>query len=65
MDTPWQFDLFTDPQEIAKAEALDKTIEELRHRFGKKILRNACLLDNPKMSAHDNPNVILPNGVPL
>ena len=65
MDAPWQFDLFTDPQKIAKAEALDKTIEELRHRFGKKILRNACLLDNPKMSAHDNPNVILPNGVPL
>ena len=65
MDAPWQFDLFTDPQKIAKAEALDKTIEELRHRFGKKIIRNACLLNNPKMSAHDNPNVILPTGVPL
>ena len=65
MDTPWQFDLFTDPQQIAKAEALDKTIEELRYHFGKKIVRNACLLDNPKMSAHDNPNVIMPTGVPL
>ena len=64
MDAPWQFDLFTDPQKIAKAEALDKTIEELRYRFGKKIIRNACLLDNPKMSAHDNPDIIMPTGVP-
>ena len=64
LDTPCQLDLFSDPQKVAKAEALDKTIEELRHRFGKKIIRNACLLDNKKMSAEDNPNIIMPTGVP-
>ena len=64
LDTPCQLDIFSDPVKVARAEALDKTIEELRYRFGKKIIRNACLLDNPKMSAHDNPDIIMPTGVP-
>ena len=64
MDTPCQLEMFSDPAKVAKAEALDKTIEELRNRFGKKIIRNACLLDNPKMSAQGNPHIIMPTGVP-
>ena len=59
-----QLEMFSDPEKVAKAEALDKTIEELRNRFGKKIIRNACLLDNPKMSAQGNPHIIMPTGVP-
>ncbi|MGM9682854.1 MAG: DNA polymerase thumb domain-containing protein [Eubacteriales bacterium] len=65
LDTPYQLDLFSDPVKVAKAESLDKVIEELRYRFGKKIIRNACLLDNKKMSPHDNPNIIMPTGIPM
>ena len=65
LDTPCQLDLFSDPQKVVRAEALDKTIEELRYRFGKKIIRNACLLNNPKMSTHDDPDIIMPTGIPL
>ena len=65
LNTPFQLNMFSDPVRIAKAEALDKTIEKLRHRYGKKIIRNACLLDNPKMSAQGNPQIIMPTGVPL
>lgn len=56
---------FSDPEKVARAEALDKTIEDLRSRFGKKIIRNACLLDNKKMSAEDHPNIIMPAGVQM
>ena len=65
LDTPCQLDMFSDPIRVAKAESLDKAIEELRYRFGKKIIRNACLLDNPKMSPHDNPDIIMPTGIPM
>lgn len=65
LDTPCQLDLFSDPIKVAKAESLDKTIENLRYRFGKKIIRNACLLNNPKMSPHDNPDIIMPTGIPM
>ena len=65
LDTPCQLDMFSDPEKVARSEALDKTIEELRHRYGKKIIRNACLLDNKKMSAEGNPNIIMPTGVPM
>ena len=65
LDTPCQLDLFSDPVKVAKAESLDKTIESLRYRFGKKIIRNACLLNNPKMSPHDNPDIIMPTGIPM
>ena len=64
LDAPCQLDMFSDPVKVAKAEALDKTIEELRRRYGDKIIRNACLLDNPKMSTHDNPKIIMPTGMP-
>ena len=64
-DSPFQLNMFFDPVRVAKAEALDKTIEKLRHRYGKKIIRNACLLDNPKMSAQGNPQIIMPTGIPL
>lgn len=65
LDIPCQMDLFTDPVKVERSEALDKAIEELRYRFGKKIIRNACLLNNPKMSVNDNPNIIMPTGVPM
>lgn len=63
-DEPSQLDVFVDSARLARVEALDKTIENLRSRFGKNIIRNACLLNNPKMSAKGNPNIIMPTGVP-
>ena len=65
LDAPYQLDVFTDPAKIVRAEALDRTIEELRYRFGRKIIRHACLLDNPKMSVNENPKIIMPTGIPL
>ena len=65
LDTPCQLDLFTDPVKVAKEESLDRTIEELRSRFGKKIIRSACLLDNKKTPTQDNPNIIMPTGIPM
>ncbi len=65
LDTPSQLDVFTDAARIEKTEAIDRAIEELRARFGKNIVRNACLLNNPKMSADGNPNIIMPTGIPL
>ena len=44
-------------------EALDKAIDDLRMRFGKHIIRNACLLNNPKMPDFEH-KITMPNGVP-
>ena len=52
-----------DAEKQAKAEALDKAIDDLRMRFGKHIIRNACLLNNPKMPDFEH-KITMPNGVP-
>ena len=62
-DGSFQLDLFTDAEKQAKAEALDKAIDDLRMRFGKHIIRNACLLNNPKMPDFEH-KITMPNGVP-
>ena len=43
-DTPEQMDLFSDYSRILKNEQLDKTIDEIRYRYGNGIIRNASLL---------------------
>lgn len=48
-DTPYQLDMFTDAAAIRRREVLDRTVEELRARFGPHAIRNAVLLRNPKM----------------
>ncbi len=45
---PYQLDIFADTERIAKIEALDKTVEALRNRYGEGIIRNACLIGSPK-----------------
>lgn len=65
IETPYQLDVFSDVSCTEKAEALDRVIEEIRSRFGPNIIRNACLLNNPKMSAQGNPKVIMPTGIPI
>ncbi len=61
-DVPDQLDLFTPVENIKKREKLDKTIEEIRGMFGSHILKNACLLDNPKMPGN-RPPVCLPPAI--
>lgn len=63
-NTPYQLDLFCDPLHTEKTEKIDRTVEDLRLRFGMDIIRNACLLDNPKMPSGSGPQVIMPTGVP-
>lgn len=63
MDQPEQMSLFVDNEARCKAEALDKCVDALRSRYGNTIIRNACLLDNPKMSTYEH-KVIMPTGVP-
>lgn len=52
-DQPYQLDLFTDAARVAKRERLDSTVEELRAKYGDRIIRNAVLLKNPKMPGED------------
>lgn len=40
LDVPHQLDIFCDAERVAKSEAIDKAVEELRSRFGKNIIRN-------------------------
>ncbi len=63
LDTPEQLGIFYDNEKACRTEARDKCIEELRSRYGKHIIRNACLLNNPKMPTYEH-KVIMPTGVP-
>lgn len=64
LNVPDQIDMFYDACQHAKAESLDKCIEEIRSRYGKYAISYATLLDNPKMPRHGSPNIIMPTGVP-
>lgn len=48
-----QLDMFSDAEGITKKETLEVVIEELREKYGRKIIRNAILLNNPKMPGAD------------
>jgi DNA polymerase-4 len=61
-DTPDQLDLFSTVAKNERREKLDTTVEQLRARFGDRIVQNACLLHNPKMPSH-HPPVCLPPAI--
>ena len=65
MDTPSQLSVFVDAERIARSEKLDACIEDIRRRYGKASIINACLLDNPKMPPHHENKVIMPTGIPI
>ncbi|MBE6693990.1 MAG: DNA polymerase IV [Ruminococcaceae bacterium] len=44
-DTPQQLEMFCDAQSDAKAEALDRAIEEIRSKYGKNSIKNAVLIE--------------------
>lgn len=48
-NTPYQTDMFADTAGIERRERLDSTVEALREKYGERIIRNAVLLNNPKM----------------
>jgi DNA polymerase-4 len=59
-----QLNIFCDSEKMDRRERLDQVIEDIRRRFGKSIICNACLLDNPKMPPDCETKVIMPTGVP-
>jgi DNA polymerase-4 len=64
-DTPSQLSVFVDAERIARTEKLDACVEDIRRRYGKGSIINACLLDNPKMPLHHENKVIMPTGIPI
>ena len=61
-DDPEQINLFTDMRRVEKAEKLDDCIEEIRRRFGKRAVFQACLLGDLKMPV-DNRHLVQMPGV--
>lgn len=59
---PEQIDLFTDMRRVEKADKLDDCIEEIRRRFGKRAVFQACLLGDLKMPI-DNRHMVQMPGV--
>ena len=59
---PEQIDLFTDMRRVEKVEKLDDCIEEIRRRFGKRAVFQACLLGDLKMPV-DNRHMVQMPGV--
>ena len=61
-ESPEQIDLFTDMRRMEKVEKLDECIEEIRRRFGKWAVFQACLLGDLKMPI-DNRHMVQMPGV--
>ena len=57
-------DLFYDAEKTSRIEAIDKAVEEIRSRYGYNAIKNAALLDNPKMPLYNNAKLIMPTGIP-
>lgn len=53
-DAPAQLDFFTDTSKHEKMQKIDDTVLELRRRFGKNAIFNACLMQEEKIP-HGNP----------
>ena len=64
LDYQEQIGIFYDAEKNFHIEALDKAIEEIRSRYGYHAIRNATLLQNPKMPSHNATKLIMPTGVP-
>ncbi len=62
-DCPIQCDLFTDIGLLDRRERLDATIESLRYRFGKDIIKNAVLCKDIKLPAKTETEIIMPTGM--
>lgn len=59
-DIPRQFTLFDDEDHRQKVESIDLTVEELRRRFGKRAVYNACLMGDIKMHEIGAADMVIP-----
>jgi len=57
-------DLFANTLGAIFGYGLYKAVEEIRSRYGYNAIKNATLLQNPKMPSHNSPKLIMPTGVP-
>lgn len=57
---PEQIDLFTDMRQLERLDRLDDCIEDIRRRFGKRAVFQACLLGNLKMPFDNRDKVVMP-----
>ena len=57
---PEQIDLFTDMRQLERLDRLDDCIEDIRRRFGKQAVFQACLLGNLKMPFDNRDKVVMP-----
>lgn len=60
---PEQIDLFTDMCRVEKMKKLDDCIEEIRRRFGKQAVFQACLLGDLKMPVDNRHLVQMPGNI--
>lgn len=54
-DTPYQISIF----EVERRERLDNAIEEIRGRFGKRVICSACLTGNLKIPSDGRDKVVM------
>lgn len=57
---PEQIDLFTDMRQLERLDRLDDCIEDIRRRFGKRAVFQACLLGELKMPFDNREKVVMP-----
>lgn len=57
---PEQIDLFTDVRQLERLDRLDDCIEDIRRRFGKRAVFQACLLGDLKMPFDNREKVVMP-----
>lgn len=57
---PEQIDLFTDMRQLERLDRLDDCIEDIRRRFGKRAVFQACLLGDLKMPFDNRDKVVMP-----
>ena len=57
---PEQIDLFTDMRQLERLDRLDDCIEDIRRRFGKRAVFQACLLSDLKMPFDNRDKVVMP-----
>lgn len=57
---PEQIDLFTDMRQLERLDRLDDCIEDIRRRFGKRAVFQACLLGDLKMPFDNQDKVVMP-----
>ena len=60
---PEQIDLFTDMRQLDRLDRLDDCIEDIRRRFGKQAVFQACLLGDLKMPFDNRGKVVMPGVV--